>query len=60
MGSEMCIRDSASAYFGEQMIKYVLEDLLNGNSRLIHHATIIDKGELNEPYEYMREYATVS
>lgn len=50
----------ASAYFGEQMIKYVLEDLLTGNSRLIHHATIIDKGELNEPYEYMREYATVS
>ena len=48
----------ASAYFGEQLIKYVLDDLINDQqSRLIHHATIIEKGKLNEPYAYMKEYA---
>ena len=47
----------ASRYFGEQLIKYVLPDLLNPPSKLINDATIVKKGELNSPYEYMSEYA---
>ncbi len=49
----------ASRYFGEQLIKYVLLDLINGNSSLINKATIIKSGELNREYEYMRDYALI-
>lgn len=47
----------ASRYFGEQLIKHVLLDLLNGNSVLINNATIVKEGKLNRGYEYMKEYA---
>ncbi len=47
----------ASRYFGEQLIKYVLDDIRKGGSRLIDHATIVDAGKLKEPYLYMKEYA---
>ncbi|MDB5202677.1 MAG: alanine dehydrogenase [Ferruginibacter sp.] len=47
----------ASRYFGEQLIKYVLADLVTANTKLIDHATIVKAGKLNEPYEYMRAYA---
>lgn len=47
----------ASRYFGEQLIKYVLKELFEGNSRIIDKATIVKKGELTNDYEYMREYA---
>ena len=47
----------ASRYFGEQLIKYVLDDLLNGGSRLLDHATIVKNGELTKNYEYMRDYS---
>ncbi|MEO6404714.1 MAG: NAD(P)-dependent oxidoreductase [Ferruginibacter sp.] len=47
----------ASRYFGEQLIKYVLADLVAGNDETINKATIVKSGALNEPYEYMREYA---
>ena len=47
----------ASRYFGEQLIKYVLQDLITPGDKLINDATIIKTGALNEPYEYMREYA---
>jgi len=46
----------ASQYFGEQLIKYVLEDLVKGNSALIDRATILNKGEITAPFEYMGEY----
>jgi len=46
----------ASRYFGEQLIKYVLLDLFADNSELIDKATIIKKGKLNGPFEYMSEY----
>jgi hypothetical protein len=49
----------ASRYFGEQLIKFVLDDLRKGGSKTIHEATIIDKGKLNAPFEYMKEYAGV-
>jgi alanine dehydrogenase len=46
----------ASQYFGEQLIKYVLENLVKGNSALIDRATIVSKGAITAPYHYMKEY----
>jgi hypothetical protein len=46
----------ASRYFGQQLIKHVLKDIIDGNSDIIDKATIIKNGELNSHYEYMREY----
>jgi saccharopine dehydrogenase (NAD+, L-lysine forming) len=47
----------ASRYFGEQLIKHVLEALVQGNSKTIDRATIIRQGILSEHYAYLREYA---
>ncbi|MEO7264753.1 MAG: NAD(P)-dependent oxidoreductase [Ferruginibacter sp.] len=49
----------ASRYFGEQLIKYVLGDLVAGTSETIEQATIVKSGALNEPFWYMKEYAGV-
>ena len=49
----------ASRYFGEQLIKYVMKDLVEGNSRIIDKASILKAGKLNEYYDYMKEYAGV-
>jgi len=46
----------ASRYFGQQLIKHVLKDIIDGDSSIIDKATIIKNGELNEHYSYMREY----
>jgi len=46
----------ASQYFGEQLIKYVLEDLVKGDSKMLQRATIVDKGKITEPFGYMKEY----
>jgi saccharopine dehydrogenase (NAD+, L-lysine forming) len=46
----------ASRYFGEQLIKYVLEDIRKGGSKLISHATIVEAGKLSPLYNYMKEY----
>ncbi len=47
----------ASRYFGEQLIKYVLDDLVKGGSEIITRATIASEGELTDHYEYLRDYA---
>ncbi len=47
----------ASRYFGEQLIKYILEDLLKGGSEVITKATITNMGRLTSEYAYMKEYA---
>lgn len=47
----------ASRYFGEQLIKYVLEDLVAGSSVILDRATIVKNGVITEPYTYMKEYA---
>jgi saccharopine dehydrogenase (NAD+, L-lysine forming) len=47
----------ASRYFGEQLIKYVLDDIRLGGSKQVDHATIVQSGKLNDPYLYMKEYA---
>lgn len=47
----------ASRYFGQQLIKFVLEDLVKGGSGIIRHATMVEKGKLTAPYSYLHEYA---
>ena len=47
----------ASRYFGEQLIKHVLKDLIDGNSSIIDRATIVKEGQLTEHYAYMHDYA---
>jgi saccharopine dehydrogenase (NAD+, L-lysine forming) len=47
----------ASRYFGEQLIKYVLEDLMKGGSRTLDKATILRDGKLTEHFEYLSDYA---
>lgn len=47
----------ASRYFGEQLIKFVLDDLLNGGSQLLQKATIVKDGNLTDEYQYMSAYA---
>ncbi|MBC8033334.1 MAG: alanine dehydrogenase [Chitinophagaceae bacterium] len=47
----------ASQYFGEQLIKYVLEDLVNGGSEIIDRATMVRNGRLTERFSYLSEYA---
>lgn len=49
----------ASRYFGEQLIKHVLDDIRLGGSELINHATMISNGEINQPYLYMKDYAAL-
>ncbi|HEY0039756.1 MAG TPA: alanine dehydrogenase, partial [Flavisolibacter sp.] len=48
----------ASKYFGEQLIKYVLPDLLEGESDTLKRATIVKEGVLTEAYDYLCDYAT--
>lgn len=47
----------ASRYFGEHLIKFVMKDLVEGNSKIIDRATIVKDGKLTEYFEYMKEYA---
>ena len=47
----------ASGYFGEQIIKYILNDIINGGSEILNKATIVKNGKLTKPYAYMKEFA---
>jgi saccharopine dehydrogenase (NAD+, L-lysine forming) len=47
----------ASRYFGEQLIKFVMKDLVEGGSETIERATIIKSGKLTSHFDYMKEYA---
>ncbi|HYM94645.1 MAG TPA: NAD(P)-dependent oxidoreductase [Chitinophagaceae bacterium] len=47
----------ASRYFGEQLIKHVLEDLLGNGSSVIDKATIVKNGKLTELFSYLKNYA---
>lgn len=46
----------ASRYFGEQLIKHVLEDLLGKGSAIVDKATIVKKGKLTSYFAYLRSY----
>ncbi len=47
----------ASQFFGDHLMKYVFDDLVNGGSEMIEKATIVAHGRLTDRYAYMREYA---
>lgn len=49
----------ASRYFGEQLIKYILEDLVKNGSPLIERGTMVKQGKLTPLYDYLEEYAGV-
>ncbi len=46
----------ASRYFGEQLIKHVLEDLAGNSSVIIDRATITKDGKLTKHFEYLQDY----
>lgn len=50
----------ASRYFGEQIIKYLLKDIISGGSQILDKATIVKKGRLTKEYNYMSEYAALT
>ncbi len=50
----------ASRYFGEQLIKFVLDDIRKGGSETIRKATMVKEGRLTDEFAYMKEYATPS
>ena len=47
----------ASRYFGEQLIKYILPDLLSGDTPAIEKATIVKQGVITKPFSYLKDYA---
>jgi saccharopine dehydrogenase (NAD+, L-lysine forming) len=50
----------ASRYFGEQLIKYVLDDIRKGGSPMIEAATILIEGKLTAAYHYLSDYAAIN
>ncbi len=49
----------ASNYFGEQLMKYILDDVFKEGSPIIENATMVKDGKLMERYNYLKEYAGV-
>jgi saccharopine dehydrogenase (NAD+, L-lysine forming) len=47
----------ASRYFGEQLIKFILEDLLGEGSDIIERATIAKNKKLTSHFTYLQDYA---
>lgn len=47
----------ASQFFGDHLMKYVFDDLVNGGSEMIQKATIVANGHLTDRYAYMKAYA---
>ena len=47
----------ASRYFGEQLIKYVFQDLISGGSPILEGGTMLSEGKLTQPFEYLHAYA---
>jgi hypothetical protein len=46
----------ASSYFGEQLLKHVLEDIIRGGSDTITRATIAANGKLTSDFSYLSDY----
>ena len=49
----------ASRYFGEQLIKFVLDDIRTGISITIDKATLVKAGDITEEFAYMKVYGGV-
>ncbi|ANH80093.1 alanine dehydrogenase [Niabella ginsenosidivorans] len=47
----------ASRYFGEQLIKFVFDDLLGKGSETLQRATIAENGKLGKHFSYLADYA---
>ncbi|BAV04400.1 Alanine dehydrogenase/PNT, N-terminal domain [Filimonas lacunae] len=47
----------ASRYFGEQLIKHILADLLGNGSDTLDRATILEAGKLTPYFDYLQDYA---
>ncbi|NCX96159.1 MAG: alanine dehydrogenase [Chitinophagia bacterium] len=47
----------ASHYFGTQLIKFILPELLKPQSDIIQRATICENGHLTEKFGYLSDYA---
>ena len=47
----------ASRFFGEQLIKYVLPDLIGAGNDIIKKATMLEKGKLTAHYHFLNSYA---
>ena len=47
----------ASRYFGEQLIKHVLPDLLGSGNDMVERATILKQGQLTNHFNYLADYA---
>ncbi len=47
----------ASRYFGEQLIKHVLEDLIGNGSAILDRATIAKDGNLTSHFDYLKDYS---
>ncbi|WP_344977146.1 NAD(P)-dependent oxidoreductase [Compostibacter hankyongensis] len=50
----------ASRYFGEQLIKYVFDDLLQGEGKMIRQGTLVKAGRLTPAFRYLSAYAGLS
>ncbi len=50
----------ASRYFGEQLIKFVLDDIRKGGSKTIDKATIVKAGFVTEEFAYMKAYGGIT
>lgn len=46
----------ASEEFGENLLHYVIPELLKGESRMIKGATIAESGRLTEKFNYLQDY----
>jgi len=49
----------ASRYFGEQLIKYILSDLVRQGNEILDKATIVKNGQLTDSYKYMSDYGGI-
>lgn len=47
----------ASRFFGEQLIKYILPDLVTGSGEVLKRATILQNGKLTPEFSYLSDYA---
>lgn len=47
----------ASEHFGNQLLKYIFEDLIGGGSPVIERATMVEKGRITPHFEYLTDYA---
>jgi len=47
----------ASRYFGEQLIKHVLGDIIKGGSKMLDKATELKQGKVTEHFMHLTDYA---